>query len=343
MQLIIHPGYGKCGTSSIQAFLYSNLQYLEKTGIYLPDSNFNFSFERNVKSFNFSAPNPYFQDLITSRKISVFEKRIKQVLSQAKKVQCKAILISSEVLGHEWSFASAREIHAVFAKYFQERTVCFYIRRQDDYLVSSWEQWYHKVGESLESYVNESLQNHSPNYLKIVSFLEECYGPSSLQVFPINREVLIGKNLISDFCQRINLSIPESLVTDIRTNVGLNPYLCDILYRIPHLYNGHHDYSVKNLLTNFIGEKDLLLRNGKSILSMSLRRRVVEHFRSDNELLKTKYFNNLSVDEIFGLNAYAQEPLDNGELRLQIEELKNVIAIQMELIIHLLKESDKTR
>ena len=341
MQLIIHPGYAKCGSSSIQSFLYSNCQYLEDLGVYLPDKAFRFSFESNAEPLHLIPPNSYFEELITAQDWRAFETRLAQILAYAHEKKYKAILVSSELLGHECFLSSIQEIHKILSCYFRDIKLCFYIRRQDDYLVSSWEQWSHKIGASLEKYVNQSLQNHLPDYLKIARLLEEVYGNASLHVVPIHRKAFKGDNLVSDFCQRIALDMPESLNSDIRANVGINPYLCDILYRLPHLYKSQHDYSIKNLLTCYIEGEDLLFKSGKSILEPSLRSRVVEHFRRDNEVLQSKYFNYLSVDEVFGLDAFPQTHSKEERLQLQIEELKNVMAIQMDLIIQLLRQSDK--
>lgn len=125
MKLILHPGHGKCGSSSIQTFLYSKISELNKLGIYLPDPNFRFSFEIEKSSLEKQTPLWYFKRLMDEDNMESFEERLNQVLEKAHKSNCKMILISAENLGNIRGITKGRKIHEILASHFDQKMVIF--------------------------------------------------------------------------------------------------------------------------------------------------------------------------------------------------------------------------
>lgn len=342
IKLILHPGHGKCGSSSIQSFLRSNINNLQKLDIHMPNQDFRFSFEQQKLSTKLNTPLWYFKNLLDHNDIDSFERRLKEVLKQATESNCKGIIISAENLSNVRGITKGRRIHEILASHFDEKIVIFYVRRQDDYLVSSWQQWAHKKGESLQEYIDNSLNRHTPDFLKIAEFFEEVYGEDSLTVVPLHRKALKEGNLIADFCYRSQLKLPEDNNTEIQANQSLNTYLCDILRRIPNIYEDHNDQSVKRLLANYVDTKKILLASDKKILSQDQRNRILKEFEHDNHILNTKYFDYLPYDEFISQKTYSEMESSNNE-NYEMEQLKNIIAIQMEILIKLLKEKEQQK
>src|SRR5436305_3810918 len=101
IELILHPGHSKCGTTSIQSYLYSNMNLLEEQQIFLPDSRCQFSFESSTEAFEPNYPLWYFESFILGETdLSLFERRMDQVLKRAVDTRCQKILISSENLSN---------------------------------------------------------------------------------------------------------------------------------------------------------------------------------------------------------------------------------------------------
>ncbi|MEL4897194.1 hypothetical protein [Crocosphaera sp. Alani8] len=338
MKLILHPGHGKCGSSSIQNFLYGNINKLEEKGAYLPDKDFYFSFEKNNILQNRKTPVLYFKKLIDDDNIIAFERRLGEVLVKARETNCRKILISAENLGNMRGISEGRKIHEILASYFEQVTVIFYLRRQDDYLVSSWQQWEHKKGLSLNEYIEESLDLYRPDFLKIIRFFEEIYDKNSLIVVPLSKKKFKNNNLIADFCERTQLDIINNY-PQIQSNQSLNPYLCDVLRRTPSIYQDVHDLSIKKLLTKYIDSTDFIFYNDKTILDQQERIKILKRFENDNKIIHHQYFNDLPYDDFVGLPLPKNNTSDH--LEDDMERLKNIVAIQMEIIIKLLKDRDK--
>lgn len=342
IKLIVHPGHAKCGSSSIQEFIYSNIHYLKHLNIYVPDKHFRFLFDTKKSQLEWQDPLLYFGNLIFSEKsdLKQFEERLKQVVEKAKQTNCQTILISSENLGSRNE--RARKIHETLASYFDDVTVIYYIRSQDGWLVSSWQQWTHKEGENFQDYLSRLLDNNSPDFLKTAEFFEEIYSQKSLMVVPLHKKTLINQNLIHDFCYRAQIQLPEKINVDLDTNKGLNLYLCEILARIPNIYESRHDLYVKNLFRRYVSSKPLLYQSDKNFLDYETRVKILKHFEKDNRLLQQKYFNDVSYEEIFKIE---DNTLNDSQEKLEyeIEKLKDVIAIQMEMILTLLRRRDEEK
>src|SRR3954452_20462155 len=99
IDLVMHPGHSKCGTTSIQSYLYGNMHLLEEQQIFLPDSRCQFSFESSTEPSEPIYPLWYFESLILGETdLSLFECRMDEVLKRAVETRCQKILISSENL-----------------------------------------------------------------------------------------------------------------------------------------------------------------------------------------------------------------------------------------------------
>lgn len=127
IKLILHPGHGKCGSSSIQSFLYSNADTLKNMGVYLPDQTFRFFFEDQKASLKSGIPLWYFKELIDENKIASFELRLDKVLEKAKQSNCNTIIISAENLGNQRGISQGRKIHEILASRFPQKNIIYYI------------------------------------------------------------------------------------------------------------------------------------------------------------------------------------------------------------------------
>ena len=267
--------------------------------------------------------------------LNSFEETINQLLYKANSSNCNTILISAENLSQQRSI----KIHEILASHFDKRNILLYIRRQDKWLVSSWQQWAHKRGKTLRECIDNSLNSHQPDFLALAKMFEEIYGLDSLTVIPLHKKAFMEGNLIADFCYRTQLSISDRV--ERYENKSLNPYLCDILARISHIYRDHNDNSLKELLTSYIDKNEILVSNDKKILNEEQKIRILKHFENDNRILHHKYFDYLPYNEVFGNSQAIANRESQRSIEHEIDRLKDVIAIQMEIIIKLLKSAEK--
>ena len=332
MRLVLHPGHGKCGSSSIQSFLYSNQDELERLGAWVSGENLVFRFEANP-SFKEIPPLAYFERFSGPKAdMQSFRARLDEILEKATQNNCKLLIMSAENLSAAERFS---EIHRTLASYFNERTIIYYIRKQDDYLISAWQQWGHKEGLDLQAYIENSLANHYPRLLNKARQLREIYGEDNISVVPLHKKALKEGDLITDFCHRAQLDFLGD--TRVRSNRGLNLYLCDILSRISNVYKSRGDNSIRHLLERYVDADDLLFFSDKQILSRGQRDLILEHYEDDNRALSQEFFADLSYEEFVSNETYATEE-SRQRPEHELEMLKDVIAIQMEIIVKLMQQ-----
>ncbi len=93
MDLILHPGHGKCGSSSVQKFLYDNRAVLQDAGVAVPDRFLHFRFEKNC---DFSVQQPavsYLSKLANQGKSSLLEKRLETAIENAEQSGITLLLL----------------------------------------------------------------------------------------------------------------------------------------------------------------------------------------------------------------------------------------------------------
>ena len=134
-KLILHIGANKTGSSAIQRFLSTNNLALREEGIIVPNKNFQVA--RNIEGHHVFS----FVELLNNPLEG--QKRLGDALDavDAAYPKATAILLSAENLTANPAAPSLFE--DLVKRYDIE--VIIYIRRQDEFILSSWQQWYSKI------------------------------------------------------------------------------------------------------------------------------------------------------------------------------------------------------
>jgi hypothetical protein len=334
IELILHPGHSKCGTTSIQSYLYNNINLLEERQIFLPDSRCQFSFESSSEPSEPNYPLWYFESFILGEtNLSLFERRMDQVLKRAVDTPCKRIVISSENLSNLHQ-KHTLDLHRVLAARFPHVQVIYYVRRQDDWILSAWQQWGHKTGKSINAWVDYCLRAYLPPYLRNAVHYQDIYGASSLTVVPMHRAALLNGGLVADFCRRLGIAALHHDTDGEHQNMSVNPYLCEILAAMNLAHDSIDADSVKGLLDRSWLRRPLY-RKHSHFMTKACRDRVLDYYEKDNRELHRRFFGSLEYEEIF---ARVCDAPDAEQIYEQIEGLKDVLSIQMGLLWTLLNK-----
>jgi hypothetical protein len=333
-RLVLHPGHPKCGSSSIQHALFSNIESLRERGVIIPARR----------------PNRVFMQACLRQDFADLEKWLNDILAQTRRAGGDTVVISAENLGVRRMVTEGRPIHEKLFKCFRAVDVIYYVRRQDDWMVSQWQQWGHKLGLDLESFIENQLEDHEPNYLTAAAAFEDIYGGEQVSVVPLHMRALLDGDLIADFCRRSGIGSLPVGDEDRRKNASMDGFLCDVLARVPHVHDqaltarvseGITDQSVRRLLERSVRSGELLFSGDKRIMSVTQRRRVLQHFAQDNHELHEQFFADVPFDLVFGQPEDDEDPLKAMSDR--VDGLTDVVAIQMDLILKLLEEADGSR
>ena len=339
VDLVLHPGHSKCGSTSIQDFLYANRELFRNRGIFLPDLNFNFPCHDDYQFHLTHTPRDYLARIQSGEvDISELSNKIDDLINHAEEMGCRRVIISAENLINAISSKMTSAIHQLFAEKFNKVRIVYYVRRQDTLLLAAWQQWGHKDGYSLDEYVGKLSKTKFADFNFIASKLKKFYFDGVLKVFPLERKYLTDENLLIDFCTRAVIN-KAKLNFDIESsNAGISSALCDTLAKINTVYINQHDQSVKNSIISSAPNSNEIIGK-KYLLEMSntTRETLFTRFQESNEILAKRFFPNLPFDNTMSL-ANVKDSVDDDiqKLKKRVEKLEDINAIQMDMILQLM-------
>ena len=219
MKLILHPGHAKCGSTSIQRWLQLNREELRRNGIVVPDSKLTLRHDNPENPRDTINTYEYLSAILKDRNEKGLAHDLALLLEGAQQLG-DTVILSEEFLTDERLMNQQSLIHNTLHDAFDSIQVLYYIRRQDDFILSAWQQWGHKIGRTLQDEIEDSLLRHQPNYLANMRYLESIYGASNIFVRPFDKEFLVGGDLIKDFCHYSGLKWHQyEPLSEIKTGV----------------------------------------------------------------------------------------------------------------------------
>ncbi|TNE65702.1 MAG: hypothetical protein EP335_05080 [Alphaproteobacteria bacterium] len=289
IKLYLHIGHPKCGSSTLQQALFENRRALLKAGIGVCDRSLGLMSATSAAMFPIGYLRKLYDLPVPEAEAEVAEK-FRLLAKKAAAKGLKAVVLSAENL------ASTRGVNLLKeARPYFDCDVIYYIRRQDDWLLSSWLQWQFKTGESLSDFIERRLQMEK-NYLyrDVLEACIETFGQEKLRVRTLFRRNLVGESLVPDFWSALGVDA-ASMAEVASQNVSLSPNLVGVLKESPYLYDGSHD----NSFSSFIGDYHAYgqaASKGRA-LSAATRRAILKYFFAENRWINQTFLN---PDEVGG-------------------------------------------
>lgn len=201
-QLYLHVGAGKTGTSAIQEFLQLNRSRLEVAGMYIPDigraGSDRFLFHHELAG----GKGPTFD---TNTTLELWE--------EIAQLDCEKLLVSSEIFHSRVKGRRGRSFFYQLRDLFIDCSVkvVFYIRREDQWLESAYEEWIKtglkRDGESIDEFALGSQINLAEQ----VFLFAEIFGTENVIVRPYERAQFRGGNIFLDFLESVGVLPPGGL------------------------------------------------------------------------------------------------------------------------------------
>jgi len=302
MRLIIHPGHAKCGSTTIQQFLAKNRRYLYANRVLIADTEFRMPSDNDFE-WEAETPRGFFERVVREDKFELLEKRIKAIGSSS---DFDIFIISAENLPNHLD-GNGRRIYEIFTTHFTDIQIIYYIKPQDTFLMSAWQQWGYKTGISLHNNIIKAIANGLPNYCDIVKKLETIFTKEAIRVIPLSKHVLREGDLLKDFVFACNIDLSNIDYTQNAANKSMSLILCETLGQNPELFKDIHDESIKDMLVKFTNDNDLLYTRFDEMLTLEDREEVLSHFLLDNQYLHENYFSHVKFSNVFS----AQKSFDN--------------------------------
>lgn len=228
-KLILHIGTEKTGTTSIQDFLYLNRVELEKNGVFFPTSpcgSPKFPNHRKLATacFREGRVDDSFDSLnLTKESFSKWRDIItRSVIEELGSNNSPLHVLSSEHFSSRLTTEEEiRTLYDLLVPLYDEILVVVYIRRQDEYVMSSYSTYLKAGGTKFE--IMSTLENHTDlNLYDLCNKWEDVFGFSSLDVRVFERSSLINSNVVDDFCNVLGVELEKFELPKRESNPSLN-------------------------------------------------------------------------------------------------------------------------
>ena len=274
-RLILHIGANKTGSSAIQSFLRLNHRALGAAGVLVPDRELGTS--AKVTGEHVFA----FQEFINTSNRAALETRVRALVNSG----AKTVICSAENLSNGANFQ-------FFNKFLSGLNckIVLYIRRQDELLTSSWQQWNSKRETDLNAWLLLALQRLG-HWNRCIDGWETVSAPGSVAVRVFQRADLVKNDVVDDFIEACGLEEPAG---GFKRSTGMvNPSYSDLITPIvsgsKFIFTGEHDNDFYHMVGDLTG--DFYVAHKRiSLISAAQRDKIIEFYRLHNEAVCRRYF-----------------------------------------------------
>ena len=297
--LFLHIGHSKVASTSIQDFLEANLDSLRSKGFLV--ANNDFAFPETGKA----AANPvgaleqlHDQGEAGAQRIQARLRELHARLTTRGSGFDKAV-ISAENLcnpGFSTAFAPALDLFDVH--------LIYYVRRQDEWLISAWKQWGIKAGKSLDEFCLEGTKTRYPAFTVALQRWEPF--ATQIRLKPLHKSALHQGGVTQDFAHAIGLDAKQFHHPGIR-NASFDASVLEVLRFSPHLFQHRDDDRIFHFLERFLSKE---IEPMRSLLTTEARTKLHAYFEAENRALHARFFPETDFEAIYGnRGADAESPM----------------------------------
>ena len=279
-EFTIHVGANKTGSSAIQRFVQINRELLGDRGYAVPDRNLEWTNQvsgEHVFAFEKLMSGPRVSDNI----LTVFDRLASDAPT------AKTILLSAENLsnlGKAEAFGKAAEKYRL--------KIILYIRRQDEMLTSSWQQWHSKSESDFDAWLLRGIRTIG-HWERVINGWESVAGTEALSIRVFERDSFLNGDIQSDFLSTLGLD-PKAVKAQY-TSGEINPSYSDVITDLVagnrSIFFDPHDLTFQKMIEKF--EPVQSKRTPKiSLLSPRQRDYIIEYFEAQNQRVCKRFFPN---------------------------------------------------
>jgi hypothetical protein len=294
-RIIIHAGFAKCGSSSIQAALFHNFARLQEDGFSL------FGKELRIAHTSADLGVPlWFLEAAREKREALAQKLSDEIASVRGANGDRVGILSAENL-------SRPEMAPLLAGLDRRLDVSlvFYLRPQLEWIPSAWKQWDLKRGMSLSEFVSHCIRIRRPPFKLGIETWRNVLPAAKIHVRFLIPELLIGGNPARDFFELLGLSQDRYAIGEEPRNPSPDFSILHVLSKNPDLFPDIHDNKLMKGLMRVLPAK--FQSPNIQMLSREEEARIEESFREENRWLLNTYCSGIDVDRIYRAYFMPQE------------------------------------
>lgn len=228
-KLVVHIGCPKGGSSAIQKALRLNHAGLASRGIAVP------SRDLDPESEITGSHAAFFDSCVRQRRATPIPGLGDLLESAAERQAASTIVLSAENLSNPLGF---ERLFEDLADRF-EISIVLYVRRQDEFLEASWQQWDVKLGGSLLAWMIRNVGRRG-DWCSTIEPWARAFGDERIVARVHDRGRLVLGDSFFDFCDVLGQD-PTGFDAAGATNAGLTPMLSRMVEGNAGLFDGPHD------------------------------------------------------------------------------------------------------
>ena len=285
-RLIIHAGFGKCGSSSIQRALFQNIARLRKERVYM--------FNKNLEMAQDQGPHG-----VAHRFLSAAEEKGEPVAAKVA-TGVESMAANGEGIA---VFSAESLVMPGMSRLFVgldqqcEVSLVYYVRPQWQWIPSAWQQWFLKQGTTLDQFVDECLKLPRPAFRDRIQEWQKALPSAKVHVRFLISELLQGTSPARDFLHLLGVSADGYEIEDEPRNTSLDYAIVHVLSKNPQLFSDIHDNRLRRGLRVKLAKR--FQSANIRMLSSEQESRIEEFFRDENLWLLKNYGGDIDVDEIY--------------------------------------------
>ncbi len=277
--LILHIGANKTGSSAIQEFLRLNARHLQEFGYWVAPHNLEPGGE------------------ITGHHVATVERLRAEIPASAALLSEKLDRIANRlpdgakiVLSAE-NLSNNQRMVKLFSKLkgFEIRVVLF-IRRQDELLLSSWQQWESKLSRDFWAWLFGAIPSRG-NWMATLRGWEKLVARENIIVRRYNPQGELSWNVLPVFANAIGLCAPVETFVQPHglTNPSYSEGLLQLVSGNPFLFRDKHDNDFYRIVQTLTADR-YRRKPCESQITHTQRLAILECYATSNEWVRKHYF-----------------------------------------------------
>lgn len=301
-RLVIHAGFAKSGSSSIQTALGQHLKEMEAAGIYFVGTGMEIG-----KAGVHPGLALWYLERVAAAETA--DGCLADLLQAAPVPDGSTLVLTSENL----SMTKMPRLFAGIDRTMQTEVV-FYMRPQTEFIPSAWKQWGSKLGLSLEAFIAHCIRMHRPANGAEIACWAETLPKARIIVRPFLREVMEEGDPVVDFMRILGFAGLDPAKRAAPANASFDYSLLHLLSILGNRrFSGIHDNEFSDMLVQQLPPQ--WLRTNLPMLSPEAEARIEARFRPDNLSILQHYCGWSAADYAhhYRLKATSENYMDQPE------------------------------